>query len=393
MPDSSTPIDPNLPEEDRIQALSRALEAFTESSRRMEEAYVALRARVAELDEELQTKNRQLEITSDYLASLLESISDGVIAVDTNENVTHFNRAACAILGYEASTVIGAPFDVVFTRPFRHQPTLGQATLRAHSGRTVSVAERDSPISGSGGARLGYVKTFQDLSELNALREQLRQVDRLAAIGEMAASVAHEIRNPLGGIRGFTAFLLNDLPEADDRRRLVEKIDTGARSLERVVNELLDYTRPVEVNPRPACCKEIVSAAAAFLDSPSEQITFHWNISPDLRVWADADMMRQVLLNVLLNAVQSLGGNPGTVTAEAEADDDTVTITIRDTGCGVSDDDLERIFSPFYTTKEKGTGLGLAICAKIVEGHGGSIHAASSLGQGTAMHIQLPRAE
>lgn len=393
MPDTPLPLDEGLPEEDRIQVLSRALEAFTDSSRRMEEAYVALRARVAELDEELQAKNRQLEVTSDYLANLLESISDGVIAVDTHENVTHFNRAACAILGYEAANVIGARFEEVFQRPFRHQPVLGQATLLAHSGRSVSVAERDSPISGSGGAKLGYVKTFQDLSELNALREQLRQVDRLAAIGEMAASVAHEIRNPLGGIRGFTAFLLNDIPEADDRRRLVEKIDTGARSLERVVNELLDYTRPVELNPRPASCAEIVNAAAAFLDSPPEHIEFHWDISAEHRVWVDADKMRQVLLNVLLNAVQSLEGKAGKVSTQSLADDDFVTITIQDSGCGVSADDIERIFSPFYTTKEKGTGLGLAICAKIVEGHGGSIHAESAPGVGTAMHIRLPRAE
>jgi PAS domain S-box-containing protein len=376
----------------QIAALSHALDVFTESSRRMEEAYLALRERVAQLDQQLQEKNHQLEVTSDYLASLLESISDGVIAVDTNECITHFNRAACGILGFEASEVIGARFDDVFGRAFRLPLMAGQGALRARSGRQVMVNERDSTVAGSDGARLGQVKTFQDLSELHALREQVRQVDRLAAIGEMAASVAHEIRNPLGGIRGFTAFLLSDLPPEDSRRRMVEKIDIGARSLERVVNELLDYTRPVELHPRPVPVAGLVEAATAYLDVP-EGVCLECTIDPGLRVWADADKLRQVLINVLLNGFQSLGGARGMVHAGATGDDERVVITIRDTGCGIAPEDMERIFSPFYTTKEKGTGLGLAVCAKIIEGHGGAITAESTPGEGTAIHIRLPRAE
>lgn len=379
-------------EAEQIAELSRALEAFTETSARMEEAYLSLRGRVAELDQELQEKNQQLVLTSDYLANLLESISDGVIAVDTRECVTHFNRAACTILGYDASEVIGARFEEVFGRPFRAQYAAGQATLLARSGRQVTVSERDSAIAGGTGAKLGYVKTFQDLSELHALREQLRQVDRLAAIGEMAASVAHEIRNPLGGIRGFTAFLLNDIPVEDQRRRLVEKIDAGARSLERVVNELLDYTRPVELSPRPVSCRELVLAAAAYLDVP-EGVALGCAIPREVNVWGDGEKLRQVLLNVLLNAVQSLEGKPGRVDAEAEVRDDVVVVRIADSGCGIPEEDLERIFSPFYTTKEKGTGLGLAVCAKIVEGHGGALWAESVVGRGTTVCMRLPRAE
>lgn len=380
-------------DDDRIEVLSRALEAFTETSRRMEEAYLALRERVAELDQELQDKNRELAVTGEYLANLLESISDGVIAVDTACRITHFNRAAASILGYDSSEIIGADFEHAFERPFQWPLSSGQALLRARSGRAIAVSERNSPIAGSGTARLGWVKTFQDLSELNALREQVRQVDRLAAIGEMAASVAHEIRNPLGGIRGFTAFLLNDLPEDDHRRRLVEKIDTGARSLERVVNELLDYTRPIELSPRPVSCLEVAQAALAYLAAPDALAHITCSVPPDLHVWADPDKLRQVLLNVLMNAVQSLGPGGGEVRITAEADDAMVTLTVTDTGCGIAPEELDRIFSPFFTTKEKGTGLGLAICAKIVEGHGGAISAESRAGEGATLRIRLPRAE
>src|SRR5690606_4809291 len=151
------------------------------------------------LDRELAEKNRQLAFTSDYLGHLLESMSEGVIAVDTAEVITRFNRAASVILGYTAEEVIGRVFEEVFARPFAAPRSPGAMELRSRSGRRVPVGERDSPIADNEKRRLGTVKTFQDLSELVALREQVRQIDRLAAIGEMAATVAHEIRNPLGG--------------------------------------------------------------------------------------------------------------------------------------------------------------------------------------------------
>ena len=178
---------------------------------------------VTNLDQELATKNLQLALTTDYLSNLLESITDGVIAVDMAEHITRNNRAARVVLGFEAEEVVGQPFKEVFGRSF-HAPRMpGAMELISRSGRRVPVNEKDSVIADRDGHRLGYVKTFQDLSELSALREQVRQIDRLAAIGEMAATVAHEIRNPLGGIRGFASFLAQDTPEDDPRHRLVRR--------------------------------------------------------------------------------------------------------------------------------------------------------------------------
>jgi signal transduction histidine kinase len=264
--------------------------------------------------------------------------------------------------------------------------------LQARSGRRVPVGEKDSVIADRDGNRLGYVKTFQDLSELSALREQVRQIDRLAAIGEMAATVAHEIRNPLGGIRGFATFLAQDTPEDDPRHRLVQKILMGTSSLEKVVSGLLEYTRPVELKLAPTSCAAIAQAALRYMEYDPSRITIFTEVDLDLRILADADKIRQVLMNLLMNAVQAISGR-GEIRVSAEADGNLVHLVVQDTGCGMREDELKQIFSPFYTTKEKGTGLGMAVSQKIVDGHGGVMSAHSEPGKGTRIAIQLSRAE
>jgi len=375
-----------------LAALVTAIDALTQTSRTMEEAYRRLEARVTELDKELADKNRELALTSDYLSNLLESMSDGVVAVDNAGVITRFNRAATAILGYTAEEAVGRPFQEVFDRDFAAPKNPGAQELRTRSGREAPLSERDSPMADRAGNRVGSVKTFQDLSELIALREQVRQMDRLAAIGEMAATVAHEIRNPLGGIRGFAAFLSQDIPEDDPRRRLVDKIEVGAKSLDKVVNGLLEYTRPVELNLKPMGAASLVDAALGFVTRDPERVSVVNSISPELRVLADPDNVRQVFLNILLNAVQSMDG-AGRIDIGAEAESGDVTLSFRDTGPGIPEEELARVFSPFFTTKEKGTGLGLAVCAKIIEGHGGQLRAESKVGEGATFYVRLPRAE
>ena len=375
-----------------LEALAEAFEAFTRTTQSMEEAYRRLEQRIQELDRELADKNRELAFTSDYLSNLLESMTDGVLAIDTQGIIIRFNRAAGAMLGYSAEEVIGRAFNAVFEREFTAPKTTGAMGLRAKSGRVVPVGERDSEVCDNAGNRMGKVKTFQDLSELKALREQVRQMDRLAAIGEMAATVAHEIRNPLGGIRGFAGFLASDIAEDDPKRRLVNKIIEGTNSLDRVVNDLLEYTRPVELRLAPTSCAETVRAAVGFLKYDAEAIAIGVDIPDTVRVLADAEKMGQVFLNILLNAVQSIA-ETGSIRISAEVEDNHVTTTIADTGCGMAKEQLEKVFSPFYTTKEKGTGLGLAVCTKIVEGHGGAMEADSQPGEGTHIRVRLPRAE
>jgi len=375
-----------------LEALTEALQLFTRTTEKMEEAYRLLESRVQELDRELAQKNRDLAITTDYLSNLLESMGEGVIAVDDIGTITRFNRAAGQILGFDAAQVVGRSFKSVFERDFNAPRQSAQTVLRARSGREVPISERDSPVAGPGGRRLGHVKTFQDLSEVTALREQVRQMDRLAAIGEMAATVAHEIRNPLGGLRGFAALLARDIEESDPRRRLVEKILQGSQALDRVVNELLEYTRPVELRLSPVDFAPIVESALGYVDVGTREITINTRVPQGIRILADADRLRQVLLNVLLNAVQSIEA-AGEIEITAQPANTWIELVVRDNGCGMNDEQRERMFSPFYTTKERGTGLGMAISSNIIQGHGGEIAVASAPGAGTEITLRLARAE
>lgn len=377
---------------DDISALTQALQLFTRSTDKLESAYRMLEARVQELDRALADKNRELAVTTEYLSSLLESMDEGVVAVGTEGRITRFNRAAAQILGYAGEEIVGRSFVEVFSRDFAAPAHAMGGGLRAKSGRIVPLRERDSVISDRPGRTLGHVKTFQDLSEVTALREQVRQMDRLAAIGEMAATVAHEIRNPLGGIRGFAALLARDIPEEDPRRRLVDKIVQGAISLERVVNELLEYTRPIELRLRPVPCRGLLEAAISFLDVDAGKYRLLNHVPDGLNLLADADKVRQVMLNILLNAIQSMDAG-GEVHIEGCYDGDLVRLTVRDAGIGMNEEQLGSMFSPFFTTKERGTGLGLAVSRKIIEGHGGQISAESVPGKGTSVSIFLPRAE
>lgn len=375
-----------------VKALEEAFQLFTRTTQTMEEAYRRLEARVRELDQELADKNRQLALTIDYLECIMGSMSDGVIAVDTEGVVTRCNRAASAVLGYESGEVEGMPFRGFFGRDFPSLPGRRLMGLRAKNGKTVRVSERDSSMFDRTGNRIGSVKVFQDLSELEALREQVRQKDRLAAVGEMAATVAHEIRNPLGGIRGFAALLDRDVPPDDPRSRLVQKILAGAKELDGVISELLEYTRPVEIRPRTTYCADLVDTAIGYLNAGNRSVAVHNTVDPKLAIVVDPDKMRQVFLNILLNALQSIESE-GEIRVEAAPREADVVIAVSDTGCGMSPDQLKQIFSPFYTTKEKGTGLGLAVATKIVEGHGGKLEAESQRGKGSVFRIHLPRTE
>lgn len=373
-----------------LRTLTEALNELSEASKAWEKAYLLLQERVAELDRELKEKNQQLATTTEYLSNLLESISDGVIAINLDGTISIFNRAAQQILGYTQKEIIGKKFEKIFGRNFLPNPqNLKPNMLRAKSGRMVPIAEKNSNIINSEGTPIGMVKVFQDLTEILELKSYIQQKERLALIGEMSATVAHEIRNPLGGIRGFASFLAKDIPTSDPKYKYVEKIIQGIQSLEKIVNDLLEYTRPLEINYERVNLLKTIQDAIDLLSLDKKEITFDIKCQQDIEIWGDESKLKQVFRNILTNSIQSIEAK-GKITTSVEIENNFVKIEIKDTGCGIKSEDLAKIFSPFFTTKEKGTGLGLAISQKIIGAHGGQITAESKLGKGTKITIWLP---
>ncbi len=373
-----------------LASITQAFERFTQTTARMEESYRLLEQRVQSLDRELQDKNRELSLATEYLNAVLDSMSDGVIAVNSDGVITTFNRAAAAILSREPAEAVGRRYADEFGDAPAARSGARFRELRAQDGAKVPVSERAAPIADGTGDQLGTVYVFQDLSELEALREEVRRKDRLAALGQMAATIAHEIRNPLGGIQGFAALLQRDVPQNDPRRRLVEKILSGTRSLDRVVNELLEYTRPVELRLEPIDLRTVVSGAIEFLPGVPPTIAITNSVADRAEIRGDAAKLRQVFLNILLNAVQAVGDS-GEIDISAVSTSTDIVVAVRDTGSGIAPEHLDKVFMPFFTTREKGTGLGLAAAAKIVESHGGAIEVESKSGTGATFRVRLPR--
>ena len=233
--------------------------------------------------------------------------------------------------------------------------------------------------------------------ELEGKNRELRRRERLVALGELAAGVAHEIRNPLGGIRLFASLLARDLKDMPDSLRVVNKIIQGVTSLESIVTGILDFARPPEPQPGrvqlDVVVREVIELAAERIEQSKVNVSVGNEIAGVLLV-TDGRLLQQALLNLLLNAVDvaSRGDQPGEITfALPEVSEAHVVLTVADNGPGIPAEMLDRIFNPFFTTKDTGTGLGLAIVHQIAESLGGNIQATNRSEGGAVFAMRLPR--
>ncbi len=231
--------------------------------------------------------------------------------------------------------------------------------------------------------------------ELSRKNRQLRRRERLAALGEMAAGVAHEIRNPLGGIRMFASLLRKDVADRPDAVRLVDKIVKGVAALERVVSDTLDFGRPSDPNPVPIQLGTLLRETAELVVERAHA----QNVRVEVRAGAscaemttDPHLLQRALLNLLFNAVDAAArkAEGGLVRVECRAAAGNVTISVSDNGNGIPVEWMDRIFNPFFTTKDSGTGLGLSIVHQIAESLGGTVRAANRSGGGAVFSMCLP---
>lgn len=290
------------------------------------------------------------------------------------------------VLSEFAQAVAGnQPYETVFR--FLHE-----------NGTTRKVLSRRMPIKDAeGSSSPNYVGFNIDITALDELRIKLSRAERLATLGQVAAGIAHEIRNPLIGIGSTAALLLEELPASDPRHPELAVILRETKRLDKIVNQIIDYARPRQLVPVPVALVDLVQEVLKLLDSPilNKRIVVICDASPALPLlYADRDQLKQVLLNVVQNSIEAVaeGGmlniSADTLPHGQEAD---VVIKIRDNGCGIAADALAHVFEPFFTSgKSHGTGLGLAICRNIIEAHGGDILLTSDAGKGTLVQIFLP---
>ena len=346
---------------------------------------------------------------------ILSSVEDGVITLDRRGNVTFFNEAAEMLTDLAASHAL----SLSFVRIFRKEPWLadlirksfpplqesarGEGDLVSRWGKKVPVGVTVSPLLEPNGNCLGSILLLRNLTHHKELEEDLKRTDRLAMVGTLAAGLAHEIRNPLGGIKGAAQLLRRSL---DRDSSLIEYTNIMTREVDRVnllIEQLLDLSRPAELEIVPLNIHEVLEDVLLLeLKTKAEStITVKKLFDPSLPpVRGDRNRLTQVFLNLVRNGYQAMNGS-GTLTITTRLDTDRyvrgqgtgrskfIWVEIADQGVGIKEGDLLHIFSPFFTTKNSGTGLGLAVCYWIIKEHGGIIRVETSEGKGSTFKVSL----
>jgi PAS domain S-box-containing protein len=272
----------------------------------------------------------------------------------------------------------------------------GELINQAKDGREIPLILTITAVRDDAGDILGYISNGVDLTEVKALEERVAHAETLAIIGEMAAVVAHEIRNPLGSIVMAAQQLADESLPAEDRETVTRVLRHESKRLNEALTNFLSYARPRalnrEQNDLNALLKEVAQMAFANKDlAGGARLTL--SLSRDLEPFSfDADQVRQVVWNMVLNAIQALGGK-GAVTVRSGKGEGSVWFSVADTGSGISESMLADLFKPFRTTKQQGTGLGLAIAERIVKAHSGRIEIGSRLHHGATFTVHLPRIE
>ncbi|MDI6901478.1 MAG: ATP-binding protein [Anaerosomatales bacterium] len=356
----------------------------------------------------LEERAIQLVNIQDYTQSILRSITSGVITVGPDGSVATANPAAERMIGIREVDMVprrirtlfgdddGLDDDVRKVLEGRLPRMLREMKLVTHNGRTLHAQVVTSRMRDIDGRILGAVVTLEDVSEVKALTDQLIRADRLAAMGELTAGVAHEVRNPLGIIRASVQLVEESDCQPARVREATHVIKHEIDRLDKVIKALLDFGRPSSPALSPVMITDVLDdvilftrrfagqSNVAIVQEPHDEVPL---------VMADADQMKQVFVNLISNAVQAMEEGGGTITVTTVHEGAFVSVRVADTGPGMPPDQLSKVFDPFYSTRDEGTGLGLTMVHRIIDEHGGRIEVRSTEGSGTTFTVALPVAQ
>lgn len=354
----------------------------------------------------------QLEETAKSLASLralheriVESIRSGVVTTDLDDNIYTFNAAATEITGLRLDEVQGRPISEIFgdireqidlslaAAGEGEQPPRFEADLITPDGFAVRIGFSVALLFSEANEATGLIITFQDLTEIRSMEESIRRKDRLAAVGRVAAGLAHEIRNPLGAMRGAIQVLDSNTAANSTQAGLMDIILKESDRLNTIITNFLSYARPAAVEFADTDVEQAIRDTITLLKhSPDvrENHVFEADLVPTV-ISADATQLKQIFWNLARNALQAMPNGGMLRVALQNMPNNRIRITFEDTGAGMSQDQVEQLFEPFSNSTSGGTGLGLSIVYQIVRDHNGVINVRSIEGRGTTITVDLPR--
>jgi two-component system sensor histidine kinase PilS (NtrC family) len=363
-------------------------------------AYLAglLTAKLRQVGVQLKDASGALESLQALHENIIHSISSGLITTGLDGRITLVNAAAQRLLERTPAELIGSPVHQLFLDPLpgvESQHAHGEVRFDAPSKFRKTVRVRTAGLTVPERGDVGYVYVLDDLTEIRRLEREVRMQDRLAAVGRLAAAIAHEIRNPLTSIAGSVS-MLSGVPEMnEDHRRLLDIVTRESQRLNSIITDFLAYSRPKQYHFDKVDLIELVEDTLTLMDhrmtaeNTGIKIQRRFGVG-EAFVVADGDKIKQVFWNFCENAVRAMtGGGALTVTLESLGDD--WQVGFNDTGAGMSPQQIEKIFEPFQSNFEGGTGLGLAIVYQIVQAHEGKVWARSKPGQGTTFVLRLRR--
>jgi two-component system sensor histidine kinase PilS (NtrC family) len=344
-----------------------------------------------ELVSKLKDKERELEILRQnaedraiaiegYNENILQSVPSGVMSFDEEMRITKVNLAAENILEVDAAKIVGKYHSDVLNKPIAELLNNRKFIERAEisyitpSGKKIWLGLTSSPLKNMEGRTIGQILIFTDLTNLKAFESQMELRARLSSLGELSAGIAHELRNPMGVIAGYTKLLSKKVDNSS--RPVVDAISKEIVVMDRIISDFLSFAKPAELNISDTDLKSIIKNCIETLTNERNDVKINLKINELPVIKGDEILLRQAFTNLIQNAVEAMPqGGELTIRASIK---DFLDISVSDTGHGISENIKDKIFLPFFTTKDRGTGLGLAIVHKIVVSHGGSISVESN---------------
>lgn len=366
-----------------------------------------------QISERLRSSHVELARATQHLANLqafneriIESIHSGLVTTDIHGKILSFNRAAEELTGYKSAQVMNKNLQELFpevTQEVSFGSDLSNivkarrftTVCNSAHGKQMHLGMTASPLSSETGETRGLVFSFQDLTEIIKLEQEVRRRDRLAAMGKMAAGIAHEIRNPLAAMRGSIQLLQSELELSEDQAYLMKIVLRESDRLDKIVSDFLAYARPSPVNLVDFDLVAMVNETVSLLCYSAEYNESHRIVTDlpkkSMQIKADSNQIRQVIWNLTRNALQAMPDGGVLTLSVRELEQDELVIAVKDTGVGMREVDMERMFEPFNSSRQGGTGLGLAIVYQIVSDHNGQISVESKPNQGTTFTVRLPK--